>query len=59
MSVLIFRAPVKFLGHVFSTRPYHKDISIDFGPISQMFYFVFCTIYIFLPDNYYLFYYVY
>ena len=59
MSVLIFPAPVKFPGHVFSTRPYHKDISIDFGPISQMFYFVFCTIYIFLLDNSYLFYYVY
>ena len=58
MSVLIFLAPVKFLGPVFSTRPYHKDISIDFGPISRMFYFVFCTIYIFLPDNSYSFYYV-
>ena len=59
MSVLIFLVLVKFLGRVFSTRPYHKDISIDFGPISPMFYFVFCTIYISLPDNYYLFYYVY
>ena len=59
MSVLIFLVPVKFPGPVFSTRPYHKDISIDFGPISQMFYFVFCTIYIFLLDNSYLFYYVY
>lgn len=59
MSVLIFLAPVKFPGPVFSTRPYHKGISIDFGPISQMFYFVFCTIYIFLLDNSYLFYYVY
>ena len=59
MSVIIFLAPVKFLGRVFSIRLYHKDISIDFGPISRMFYFVFCTIYIFLADNYYLFYYVY
>ena len=59
MSVLIFLVPVKFPGPVFSTHPYHKDISIDFGPISPMFYFVFCTIYISLPDNYYLFYYVY
>ena len=30
MSVLIFPAPVKFLGRVFSIRPYHKDISIDY-----------------------------
>ena len=59
MSVLIFPAPVKFPGRVFSIRPYHKDINIDFGPISRMFYFVFCTIYIFLPDNYCLFYYLY
>lgn len=59
MSVLIFLDPVKFPGPVFSTRLYHKDISIDFGPISPMFYFVFCTIYIFLQDNYYLFYYLY
>ena len=58
MSVLMFHAPVKFPGHVFSTSSYHKNIIIDFGPISRMFYFVFCTIYIFLPNNYYLFYYV-